>query len=525
VEDAVTGRHITRYRLVAAVLCTAATTAFATLGGPASVAAVPAEGTIVDADSPHAVAGSYIVALRPTASGKVAGKAGDLATRYGGTVQHTYTAALQGFSTTMSLRQARRLAADPDVAYVQQNKTVHLVATQLNPPSWGLDRIDQRNLPLDNSYTYSTVASNVHAYIIDTGIRRTHTDLGGRAVSGVDEVTPGGTADDCNGHGTHVAGTVGGSAYGVAKGVSLVAVRVLDCSGSGTTAGVAAGVDWVTANAIKPAVANMSLGGGPDVTLDSAVQRSIASGVTYGIAAGNSNANACDFSPARVPEAITVGATDISDNRASFSNFGTCLDIFAPGVNITSAWNTTDTATNTISGTSMATPHVVGAAALILAANPTWTPQQVRDSMVASATPNKVIGPGAGSPNLLLFTGSTTPPPPPPANDFSIAVSPTSGSVTAGTSVVATVTTTLTTGAAQTINLSAAGQPSGATVTFNPASVTSGGSSTMTIATTTATPAGTYLITITGTGTGATHSTTFTLTVAAAGGCGDSCDG
>jgi subtilisin family serine protease len=247
--------------------------------------------------------------------------------------------------------------------------------------------------------------------------------------------------------------------------------------------------------------------------LDTAVANSIASGVTYGIAAGNSSADACTFSPARVSTAITVGATDISDNRASFSNFGTCVHIFAPGVNITSAWNTNDTATNTISGTSMATPHVVGAAALILAANPAWTPSQVRSNMVANATPNKVVNPGSGSPNLLLYTGATTPPPPPPTNDFSIAVSPTSGSTTPGGSVIATVSTTLTVGAAQTIALSASGMPAGVTVTFNPTSVTSGGASTATFSTSTSTPGGTFTITITGTGTGTTHTTTYLLTV------------
>ncbi|MCG5438852.1 S8 family serine peptidase, partial [Micromonospora foliorum] len=291
--------------------------------------------------------------------------------------------------------------------------TVSISGTQANPPSWGLDRIDQRNLPLDSSYTYPNTASNVHAYIIDTGIRFSHNDFGGRATSGYDAVD-GGSADDCNGHGTHVAGTVGGSAYGVAKAVQLVGVRVLNCSGSGTNAGVIGGVDWVTANAIKPAVANMSLGGGANSSLDNAVRNSIASGVTYGLAAGNDNgANACNTSPARTTEAITVGSTTSSDARSSFSNVGTCLDIFAPGSSITSAWYNSNTATNTISGTSMATPHVVGAAALVASANPSWTPAQVRNQLVASATPNVVGNPGSGSPNLLLYVGTGTTPPPP----------------------------------------------------------------------------------------------------------------
>ncbi|HET6212023.1 MAG TPA: S8 family serine peptidase, partial [Micromonosporaceae bacterium] len=249
-------------------------------------------------------------------------------------------------------------------------------------------------------------------YIIDTGIRPTHVDFGGRASIGFDAIGDGQNGIDCHGHGTHVAGTTGGTAYGVAKQVQLVAVRVLNCSGSGTTAQVVAGVDWVTNNSIKPAVANMSLGGGIQTALDDAVANSIASGVSYSIAAGNSNADACSFSPARVPTAITLGATDISDNRASFSNFGTCLDLFGPGVSITSDWLTSDTATAVLSGTSMATPHATGTAALILAANPGFTPQQVRDQMVADATTGVIPNPGTGSPNRLLFVPNGTPPPP-----------------------------------------------------------------------------------------------------------------
>jgi subtilisin family serine protease len=329
-------------------------------------------------------------------------------------VRHTYSHALSGFEIAVGEKAAKRLAADPAVAYVQRNGVYHATATQ-SPATWGIDRIDQRALPLSNSYTYATTASNVTAYIIDTGIRITHSEFGGRASSGYTAISDGNGTNDCNGHGTHVSGTVGGNTYGVAKAVKLKAVRVLDCSGSGTTAGVAAGIDWVTANAVKPAVANMSLGGGADATLDAAVTRSISSGVTYGIAAGNDGADACNYSPARVPTAITVGATTSTDARASYSNYGSCVDIFAPGSNITSSWNTNDTATNTISGTSMATPHVVGAAALVLAANPAYTPQQVRDTLVANATTGVVGSPGSGSPNLLLYTGAGGTPPPPPA--------------------------------------------------------------------------------------------------------------
>ncbi|NYH44202.1 subtilisin family serine protease [Micromonospora jinlongensis] len=382
--------------------------------GTPALAAEPT-GAVRAAGGATAVPDSYIVVLKDSAVARdrVGDTAKRLSGRHGGTLARTYGAALRGFEVKVSASAAARIAADPAVAYVEQNHTVSISGTQANPPSWGLDRIDQRNLPLDSSYTYPNTASNVHAYIIDTGIRFSHNDFGGRATSGYDAVD-GGSADDCNGHGTHVAGTVGGSAYGVAKAVQLVGVRVLNCSGSGTNAGVIAGVDWVTANAIKPAVANMSLGGGANTSLDNAVRNSIASGVTYGLAAGNdSGANACNTSPARTTEAITVGSTTNTDARSSFSNIGTCLDIFAPGSSITSAWYTSNTATNTISGTSMATPHVVGAAALVASANPGWTPAQVRNQLVANATPNVVSNPGSGSPNLLLNVGTGTTPPPP----------------------------------------------------------------------------------------------------------------
>nr|CEL15203.1 Alkaline serine exoprotease A precursor [Kibdelosporangium sp. MJ126-NF4] len=374
------------------------------LAAPASAA----QGQILGLDADGVVRDSFVIVLKnaqqtPTSLGQ----------KYGAKVTHTYKSALNGFAATMTETQARKLAADPAVQYVQANRTFRITDTQPNPPSWGIDRIDQRSLPLDKSYTYSTTASNVNAYIIDTGIRVTHQTFGGRAKPGFDAITSGGNANDCHGHGTHVAGTVGGKEYGVAKAVNLFAVRVLDCNGSGTTAQVVAGIDWVTTNAVKPAVANMSLGGGVDATLDAAVKKSIASGVTYAIASGNSNANACNYSPARVPEAITVNASTDTDARASFSNFGTCTDIFGPGQSIVSSWNTNDTATNNISGTSMATPHVAGGAALYLADNPAATPQQVRDALVNAASDGKITSPGTGSPNKLLFTGSggTEPPP------------------------------------------------------------------------------------------------------------------
>ncbi|MFE5483600.1 S8 family peptidase [Streptomyces sp. NPDC056527] len=346
-----------------------------------------------------AIENSWIVVLKDGST-----RAADLGVK----PKHEYTTVLKGFSTSMSQSRAKALAADPRVAYVEQNATVRVAETQTGA-TWGLDRIDQRNLPLSSTYTYNTTASNVTAYIIDTGIRTSHSEFGGRARVGTDTVGGGQNGQDCQGHGTHVAGTVGGAKYGVAKGAKLVAVRVLDCNGSGSTAGVIAGVDWVTANAVKPAVANMSLGGGVNASLDDAVKRSIASGVTYAVAAGNGNilglpARACNYSPARVPEAITVGATDSADKRASFSNYGTCVDLFAPGVSITSAWKDNDTATNTISGTSMATPHTAGVAALYLATHPTATPAQVSTALVNNATDGKVQNPLSGSPNKLLHS-------------------------------------------------------------------------------------------------------------------------
>ncbi len=382
---------------------------FATaLGVTAVPSATAAEGEILGAGAPGAIEGSYLVVLK-SATGKQT-----VVDRHRARVTHNFSRVLTGFAAKMSEADARRAAADPRVAYVEQDRVVRTTGTQTNPPSWGLDRIDQRGLPLNNSYTYPNEGAGVTAYIIDTGIRTTHSDFGGRASWGTNTVGDGNNTD-CNGHGTHVAGTVGGTAHGVAKRVNLVAVKVLNCQGSGTLAGVAAGVDWVTANARKPAVANMSLGAsGTNATLETAVRNSIASGVVYALASGNSNSNACNFTPARTPEAITVNASTNTDARASFSNYGTCSDIFAPGQNITAPWHTSDTATNTISGTSMASPHVAGAAALYLAANPSATPAQVQTAMKDGATKNAVSNPGSGSPNNLLFVGEGTDPDPDP---------------------------------------------------------------------------------------------------------------
>ncbi|GGS78396.1 hypothetical protein GCM10010222_19750 [Streptomyces tanashiensis] len=372
--------------------------AAALFAGNLAGAAAPAEGTVHGLGAPGAVDGSFVVILDASAN-----KA-ELAKKYGGTLQRSYGSEVNGFSASgLTVQEAKRLAADPAVGTVVQNKRFSIKETQEKPPSWGLDRIDQAETAGDDKYTYPDGGGEgVTAYVIDTGVRITHQDFGGRATHGFDAVDNDDSADDGNGHGTHVAGTIAGTSHGVAKKARIVAVRVLDDNGSGTTEQVVAGIDWVTNNHSGPSVANMSLGGGADEALDAAVQRAIASGVTFAVAAGNESSDAGQGSPSRVPEALTVASSTKDDEQSDFSNFGAVVDLYAPGSEITSAWNDSDTGVKTISGTSMATPHVTGAAALYLAAHPSATPADTAAALTGAATPDAIKNPSSGTANKLL---------------------------------------------------------------------------------------------------------------------------
>jgi subtilisin family serine protease len=358
---------------------------------------------------------SYIVVLRDSVRDPGA-VAREHARRDAAQVGFVYSNAVKGYSAQIPAGRVDSVRADSRVAYVERDGEAYALATQANA-TWGLDRIDQPTLPLSGTFTYTNdggdynaAGDDVKAYIIDTGIRYDHVDFGGRAILGADTVTSGGSGSDCNGHGTHVAGTTGGATYGVAKAVTLVAVRVLGCNGSGTWSRVVAGIDWVTANhqAGQPAVANMSLGGAANSAVDTAVRNSIADGVSYAVAAGNGNflgiaQDACRYSPARVTEAMTISATNQTDRRTVWANYGNCVDWFAPGVSITSDWYSGATATNTISGTSMAAPHTTGVAALYLESNPTASPADVAAALDAKTTKG-IVSSSRTAKNNLLFT-------------------------------------------------------------------------------------------------------------------------
>ncbi|QSB04974.1 S8 family peptidase [Natronoglycomyces albus] len=469
-----------------------------------------AEGNILGTDHPNAIEGSYLVTLESDVSIQ---SVDTFADTYGAEVTSEWTS-FNGFAAEMTEAEAKKLAADPAVKFVEQDAEVHLASAgvQPNPPAWGIDRVDQRNLPLDGQYAYPNQGTGVTQYILDTGVYLSHSEFTGRMVQGFDAINPGGNANDCHGHGTHVAGSAAGTLTGVAKNSYISPVRVLNCQGSGSFAGIIDGINWVSNNASGPSVANMSLGGGYNATLNQAVASGVAAGVTYVVASGNSNANACNYSPASEATAITVNSSTRTDARSGFSNWGTCSDIFAPGSDIYGPWIGGNNAFRTISGTSMASPHVSGAAALYLASNPSATPAQVKQALTSNATQGVISNPGSGSPNRLLYVGFIDGGPGEPEDEFSVSVSPDSAEIEPGDSVTATLSTETTSGDAQEVTLSHSGAGSDVTVDFADSTLTTGESTQVTFSASSNASDATHSITLTASGNN-DESTTFTLTV------------
>ena len=471
-----------------------------------------AEGNILGSDHPEAIPGSYLVTLES-----------DLSTQSVSAYADTFNAEItsewasfNGFAAEMSEAEAKKLAADPGVKFVEQDAEVHLseAGEQPNPPAWGIDRVDQRDLPLDDLYAYPNQGTGVTTYILDTGVYLTHNEFSGRMVDGYDAISPGGNANDCHGHGTHVAGSTAGTLTGVAKNASISPVRVLDCNGSGSFEGIIDGVNWVAENASGDAVANMSLGGGFNATLNQAVASGVSSGVTFVVASGNDNASACNYSPASEQSAITVNSSTISDARSNFSNFGDCSDIFAPGSDIYGPWIGGNDAFSTISGTSMASPHVAGGAALYLAANPGASPSEVKDELLNNATEGAISNPGTGTPNRLLYVGFIGDGDPgDPDADFDVSVSPSSGEVEPGDSISATLSTETLEGDAQEVTLSHTGGGDDVAVEFESDTLTTGDSTEVTFDTSTSSAEGTYELSLTATGDDDERSADFALTV------------
>ncbi|GLZ41592.1 S8 family serine peptidase [Actinokineospora sp. NBRC 105648] len=497
-------------RTKAVVFTIAAVAGVAAVIAPPAFSAQDSTGTaaIRNAGAADAVANRYIVVFKSQGQGiaSVSATAASMTQRHGGQVRHTYDAGFNGYSATMSADEAAKVAKDSSVSYVQQVTRMVLTDTQNNPPNWGDDRIDQANLPLNSAYTYPTnPGQGARVYIMDSGINANHQDFSGRVAAGYDFVDNDSNPSDCHGHGTHVAGTAAGTTYGVAKKATITAVRVLNCSGSGANDDIIAGINWIKNNAVKPAVVNYSIGCQQrctDNSLDNAVKSLIASGVQWVQAAGNAGDNACYYSPQLVPESITVGNTTRTDAKNSGSNYGSCLDIFAPGTDIVSASYSSNTGSATMTGTSMASPHVTGAAAVYLGQNPSATPAQVRNALVNNGTTGKVTSPGSGSPNVLLYTGfmngGTQP------GTVTVA-NPGNQNATIGQSF--SVNNSATGGTAP-YTWSATGLPAGLSISTSSGTISG-----------TPTTAGTANVTVTARdNTGKTGSATFTITVSTTGG-------